>query len=886
MGSSNTKESRPEYPGATHHGSTSTAHDASSSPRTESSDRRNRHSRFGRAELGLLGLSAAGSSSTTREDAPYERKETRQEREARRLERERVAREKERERSMREENVDGGYLVTLGTYTGPEDFNKQIVRQLQIERRIAPFWRGLNDKDDSWTEYQLVCAGRGLPIPAADKQPPEEFIPRPKSPQSPNTSSPNLANLTVPLGPRTMSTGSDRSASTANASPALGSPASPNPQRPSSPFRPRAKALAAALSMGSRNNSSSDMTPRELNLPQDPFVNGQPIEVFLYKGAIECPICFLYYPPYLNRTRCCHQPICSECFVQIKRADPHFPEHHGDDASAQPNPDEQPPEMLISEPAHCPYCQQNEFGVTYDPPPFRRGLAYATPPLSSQHTAMSSQSSLVSTMSPTPASAGAAPARRGRAQSLSANAPNVVTTDRIRPDWSTKLAAQRAHQARRAAAATALHTAAFLIGDESNRSRGFPFARPGRFSRRNTGQDGASDSNAGANSTGALDGESRAGLGPTGGLSNRVMGRRSRMEELEEMMFVEAIRLSLAAEEERKRKEEKAVRKEAKKKEKEERKAARKAEKQGSFYGGSSSASGSSLSLGLGRRRGNSGASNLRMEASLQNAQAAHSTSSLCRVPETPPSASTDTGTTSTAAATSDKGKGVDRSPTEADTGEGIGPSATTGGSSSLPIPIMSRVPSHLRQISNASSISSSLGDSAAGSSLNQDHHHHLDADSPQTSATSPGQRSGDGADHDSSEPMYNFRSLAEIVGVDIESGETTGSRRSTEGKADAHRKPEVEHMEDTGDAITQASVATLKPPPTIPEGVVPEEQGAASGDRDGEVTDVRPGSNVTTPEVTITTDTPGSVEGDVNKRELSSDRAVEQTPATTNEQA
>jgi len=48
------------------------------------------------------------------------------------LERERVARIAERERSMKEEHVDGGYLVTMGTYTGSEDFNKQIVRQLQV----------------------------------------------------------------------------------------------------------------------------------------------------------------------------------------------------------------------------------------------------------------------------------------------------------------------------------------------------------------------------------------------------------------------------------------------------------------------------------------------------------------------------------------------------------------------------------------------------------------------------------------------------------------------------------------------------------------------------------------------------------------------------------
>lgn len=60
------------------------------------------------------------------------RRETKQEREARKLERERVVRERERERSMREEHVDGGFLVTQGVYTGLEDFNKPIVRQLMV----------------------------------------------------------------------------------------------------------------------------------------------------------------------------------------------------------------------------------------------------------------------------------------------------------------------------------------------------------------------------------------------------------------------------------------------------------------------------------------------------------------------------------------------------------------------------------------------------------------------------------------------------------------------------------------------------------------------------------------------------------------------------------
>ena len=87
-----------------------------------------RTARSSRPDLSFLGL---GSSSR---DAEVEvtRKETKQEREARKLEKEGKERLKERERSMKEEHVDGGYLVTQGVYTGTEDFNKAVVRQLMV----------------------------------------------------------------------------------------------------------------------------------------------------------------------------------------------------------------------------------------------------------------------------------------------------------------------------------------------------------------------------------------------------------------------------------------------------------------------------------------------------------------------------------------------------------------------------------------------------------------------------------------------------------------------------------------------------------------------------------------------------------------------------------
>ncbi|KAL6820537.1 hypothetical protein V8C40DRAFT_250691 [Trichoderma camerunense] len=762
MGNTNTKESRSDYP----EDGRGRRFDMGDSSRGVLGDPR---LQLMRSERGFLSLGAAsGSRSRDRPDAPFEHRETKQEREARKLERERIQRAQDRERSIREEHVDGGYLVTMGTYVGTEDFNKAVVRQLQIERKMAPFWRGLNDWSDNWAEHQLIAAARGLPIPAADAPPDPDLIPRlPPPPDSLPTQ--NLSSLTVEMGPRTLSTASDRSGSGSGS--ALPSPSTAGPSRGS--IKPRARALAAALSVGSRNTSSTDLTPKEINLPHDPFVNGQPIEVFLYKDASECPICFLTYPPYLNHTRCCDQPICSECFVQIKRADPHLPEHHPDGQARDPNEGlsaEDPPEMLISEPSACPYCQQPEFGVTYEPPPFRRGLTFSSSNIAS-NTAMSSQSSLNSTLAPAPV------AGRRRAHSLSANAPNVITTDRVRPDWATKLATARAHQARRAAAATALHTAAFLIGGNESRPR----IRTGRFSRRNTSTNSGGTTTPGGHSGGATD--TAEGQEPPERSSSRNPDgtRRTRMEELEEMMFMEAIRLSLAAEEERKRKVEKALQKDAKKREKEREKAERKALKKAAkdpYAGGISGASGSSLSLGLGRKRGNSAASNLRLELTLQSNSPSASQSS--RAAESP-------NQETKAESPGDKGKGVEREPQ---------PGATeTTSTGSLPIPTSSsRGGSHLRQMSNASSLGSSVGDSPSGSLTDQGL-----GNSDAAKRRSMGNRSDSGDGETESEPMFNFSSLAEIVGVNLEDGSSTQQAELGDGSPRPLSQVPEEEKEDEG---------------------------------------------------------------------------------------
>ncbi|KAG0649728.1 sip5 [Hyphodiscus hymeniophilus] len=809
-----------------------------------------------RSDLSFLGLRTSSNNATS--DVP-ERRETKQEREARKLEKERVARAKERERSIKEEHVDGGYLVTMGVYTGTEDFSKPIVKQLMIERRIAPFWRGLDEFKENWTEYQLIAAGRGLPIPAADEIPQEEMR-NALSGGSANNSTQNIQNLMVPISGRSQSAASDTSTTLSPSHPAfsLPSPSAPtSPSHSSSSFRPRSRTLAS-LTTSSKSPSSTEMVPREIQLPRDPFVNGQAIEVFLYKDSTECPICFMYYPSYLNKTRCCDQPICSECFVQIKRPDPHPPEHEHNDPSnpsPPPAPENTEPESLVSEPATCPYCQQAEFGVTYEPPPFRRGLAYANPSGTGNFpSAMSSSSSLNSPSSPTLT----AHAHRRRTTSISANASTVITTDRIRPDWATKLANARNHLARRSAAATALHTAAYLMGNGTPDTRSFGFTSRSRFGRHrensSPGQSGTatpSHSAAEPNSRTVSEqiAQMRREVAENGG-----QRRRSRMDDLEDMMMMEAIRLSLAAEEERKRRSDKEAAKDAKKRAKEDRKKEKK-ERKGVYGSGASSASGSALSLslpGLGRRRGNSGASNLAREI-------------MAEAPESSPA----------------KGKEVDRSNVVSTPSTPID-FARPGGSShsgipgarhldantlaniqdqSSPSPTAPDKPSHLRQMSNASSPASSFIESVPGSLRNDFHGHGSSSslDTPDASGTNIAAQTGNttdnGGDSNGTEPLFNFQSLAAMIGHD------------DEDKEDAAKH--IEHLnggegstsyKEGSTSILDESIATLK--------VDDQKWNRNSSDSDAKeqpTTLLEP--QRTTPEVMITPVTPAATTHDDGKQ-------------------
>ena len=69
-------------------------------------------------------------------------------------------------RAVQDETVDLGFLYPQGVYSGSRDWNEAVVGQLICDRKLAPFYRPLEDYDPSWDEDQILAARKELP--AAD----------------------------------------------------------------------------------------------------------------------------------------------------------------------------------------------------------------------------------------------------------------------------------------------------------------------------------------------------------------------------------------------------------------------------------------------------------------------------------------------------------------------------------------------------------------------------------------------------------------------------------------------------------------------------------------------------------------------------------------------
>ncbi|KAG1451680.1 hypothetical protein G6F56_008021 [Rhizopus delemar] len=211
------------------------------------------------------------------------------------------------------------------------------------------------------------------------------------------------------------------------------------------------------------------------------------IEQTLYDDAVECPICFLYYPPNINYSRCCDQPICTECFVQIHR------------------PIETP-----SIPATCPFCMQENYGITYEAPSW------------SEKFQARARSGSHSTMVGTRHTTSGVSSEINRRECVSHKDPDVVLVDHIRPNW-----------------------------DKTTTPPPTSTSRP--VSRRNSASAGSRNF---LRAAGLLTRPGRSASSAAATEYNQFLSNiRDVNMDLEDWMVMEAIRLSLAEQEEHERKE-------------------------------------------------------------------------------------------------------------------------------------------------------------------------------------------------------------------------------------------------------------------------------------------------------------------------------------------
>jgi len=66
-------------------------------------------------------------------------------------------------RGQHDDTVDFGSLTPQGVYTGPQDWNQAVVAQLIAQRKLAPFYRPLEEYDESWDDEQILASRKEFP---------------------------------------------------------------------------------------------------------------------------------------------------------------------------------------------------------------------------------------------------------------------------------------------------------------------------------------------------------------------------------------------------------------------------------------------------------------------------------------------------------------------------------------------------------------------------------------------------------------------------------------------------------------------------------------------------------------------------------------------------
>ncbi|OZJ05825.1 hypothetical protein BZG36_00923 [Bifiguratus adelaidae] len=399
--------------------------------------------------------------------------------------------------------VDYGALEPNGVYpNSAHNYDTKVVRRYIAERKLAPFYRGLAEEPTfvDGPNEQVADASESTPITPVTSKP------------SPSTAHlpAHLAHL-QPQPQRSISQPTTASLAATNhgAVPKKSSKLRP---RSISSSGNRLAAAAVEKAKGLRSPSMQDVRQPETtnNAPK-----ARDVERLLYKDSVECPICFLYYPANINHSRCCDQPICTECFVEIHR-----------------------PVDSPSTPASCPFCVEPNFGVVYQKPRWSMYKSRSRSSSVAGSTQMVSTTSVTST-STAGTSNGVSPSTsnedvgqavdelpEGRRKSFGHEHPEVVTIDHIRPNYREEIL----QHARRTSAAAAIPALPRRL-----RSGSSTFARA-----------------FGTTTTRSRSSSEAAGLNPHASTSAGMReyaaymsAMRHMNEDLEELMVMEAVRQSL-----------------------------------------------------------------------------------------------------------------------------------------------------------------------------------------------------------------------------------------------------------------------------------------------------------------------------------------------------
>ncbi|KAJ3129897.1 SNF1-interacting protein [Nowakowskiella sp. JEL0407] len=226
--------------------------------------------------------------------------------------------------------VDGGFLSPQGLYSAEShDYNVKTVQKLIAERKIAPFYKGLNDEPleaENTTDGTEKLSSKKDAAPASI-QPEESDATFATSPSIPVPQSDTKIPDSLQVPEATVTSASAPISQFNQIYPPQDVEFLSNHSR--KPSNSDAASIRSFKGKRTLSHSSSSSGLKTFSTKKKSISSQKQHDIYaiippeeLYRGAVECPICFL-----------------------IKR-----------------------PESTM-EPAECPYCCETHFGITYHPPP-------------------------------------------------------------------------------------------------------------------------------------------------------------------------------------------------------------------------------------------------------------------------------------------------------------------------------------------------------------------------------------------------------------------------------------------------------------------------------------------------------------------------------------